>query len=283
MTLQDADRMMQYMFEHYRASQRSTCGIIKAKLQELEDVWGSGRVPFSNFTQFSETVGGPVYFDETTEELRKFGALDEADPSNPRVIVPNYVYSDTNCGAQVGLHKVCCADECEAMMAEVERSVAAPAAPAARVAAVVAGLSSDTVEAPRELHHSLIEKLENVAARHGGQVPLHGRLFAQWMHHAFPNECAHPRSNMKALSTPLESLQSQGQDPSNDVPLLPWSEEEEAGGAVFRMSVRQARDAQAPPLGLPMWLGEWSESHAAASATVHGCQLLANSQYGWRP
>merc|ERR1719263_2324591 len=27
---------------------------------------------------------------------------------------------------------------------------------------------------------------------HGGQVPMHGRLFAQWMHHAFPRECPFP-------------------------------------------------------------------------------------------
>merc|ERR1719468_846795 len=27
---------------------------------------------------------------------------------------------------------------------------------------------------------------------HGGHVPLHGRLFAQWMHHAYPRECPFP-------------------------------------------------------------------------------------------
>merc|ERR1719443_2421574 len=37
-----------------------------------------------------------------------------------------------------------------------------------------------------------MSKLDSVASRHGGRVPLHGRLFAQWMHHAFPNECPHP-------------------------------------------------------------------------------------------
>ena len=29
--------------------------------------------------------------------------------------------------------------------------------------------------------------------RNGGEVPLHGLLFAQWLHYAFPNECPHPR------------------------------------------------------------------------------------------
>merc|ERR1719237_1253156 len=33
-----------------------------------------------------------------------------------------------------------------------------------------------------------------IAQQHGGHVPLHGRLFAQWMNHAFPNECPQPRA-----------------------------------------------------------------------------------------
>merc|ERR1712217_150110 len=37
-----------------------------------------------------------------------------------------------------------------------------------------------------------------VAAQHDGRVPLHGRLFAQWMHHAYPHECPYPH---KAGST----------------------------------------------------------------------------------
>merc|ERR1712203_151284 len=31
------------------------------------------------------------------------------------------------------------------------------------------------------------------ATRHGGHVPIHGRLFAQWMHFAFPLECPYPQ------------------------------------------------------------------------------------------
>merc|ERR1719414_2559172 len=30
-------------------------------------------------------------------------------------------------------------------------------------------------------------RLEQIASHHKGQVPLHGRLFMQWMHHAFPH------------------------------------------------------------------------------------------------
>merc|ERR1712194_59120 len=38
----------------------------------------------------------------------------------------------------------------------------------------------------------LSERLEEIAVINDGFVPLHGRLFQQWMHHAFPLECHLP-------------------------------------------------------------------------------------------
>merc|ERR1719243_440491 len=34
--------------------------------------------------------------------------------------------------------------------------------------------------------------LADVAALHEDQVPIHGRLFAQWLHFVFPHECPYP-------------------------------------------------------------------------------------------
>ena len=34
-----------------------------------------------------------------------------------------------------------------------------------------------------------------VAERNGGKVPLYARLFAQWLHFAFPHECPFPHSS----------------------------------------------------------------------------------------
>ncbi|CAE7384478.1 unnamed protein product [Symbiodinium sp. CCMP2456] len=42
------------------------------------------------------------------------------------------------------------------------------------------------------LEGELSERLWEVAAQHSGEVPLHGRLFAQWLHHAFPRDCPFP-------------------------------------------------------------------------------------------
>merc|ERR1719333_506898 len=53
-------------------------------------------------------------------------------------------------------------------------------------------LQSSTVPVPRNLPAQLLGRLEEIANHHGGAVPLHGRLFAQWMHHVFPHECPYP-------------------------------------------------------------------------------------------
>jgi len=48
-----------------------------------------------------------------------------------------------------------------------------------------------TEDAPPNLS-GLRKRLVSIAERHRGKVPIHGRLFAQWMHHAFPSTCPYP-------------------------------------------------------------------------------------------
>ena len=51
---------------------------------------------------------------------------------------------------------------------------------------VVRSMSSQTTldqDEPPHLDASLVRQLEQIARNHGGMVPLHGRLFAQWLHY----------------------------------------------------------------------------------------------------
>merc|ERR1719343_490543 len=51
----------------------------------------------------------------------------------------------------------------------------------------------------------LRDQLEKIAATHDGLVPLHGRLFAQWLHYAFPHDCPFPhKAGATAKLTPGE-------------------------------------------------------------------------------
>merc|ERR1719382_2321611 len=200
--------------ERYGRWQDHECQSLKAQLVEMEDR-GTGRVRLADF------YGGAVHgdnwqFSESVEYLRQLGALDESDPANLRVIIPNYIQSPSNCVASSKYYSVCCMDECEDIMRHVEDRVGAPDATAAELAAVVESLLSNPASAEgRSLSPTLRQKLQEVAEHHGGRVPLHGRLFAQWMHYARPRECQYPHASGTTAPMRAEEWYAKtGLDPS---------------------------------------------------------------------
>merc|ERR1719468_1157647 len=151
---------------------------------------GTGRVRLSDY--YKGWDDPEWHFIENVEYLRALGALDDSDPANPSVIIPNLLISPANCVTSSDFYSVCCFNECEALVGSLEASAEGPTATPERIAKVVSELPSATVDAPRSLHQVHLDRLEVIARTHGGQVPLHGRLFAQWMHHAYPRECPYP-------------------------------------------------------------------------------------------
>jgi len=137
-------------------------------------------------------MNGTWQFSENPAYLRELGALDESDPANPFVIIPNYNNGHSNCVGATPYHDVCCISECEALTEAIEKKFAAPAVAPQDLAALMATLGSSTVPADRELSSVLVQRLHAIAEVHDGLVPIYGRLFAQWMHHAYPRECAYP-------------------------------------------------------------------------------------------
>merc|ERR1719491_1176444 len=71
------------------------------------------------------------------------------------------------------------------------------------------------VHPPRILSSTLKGRLYSIAKSNAGQIPLHGRLFAQWMHHAFPRECPFPHEGGNVSpQTPNEWLRESGHETS---------------------------------------------------------------------
>merc|ERR1719346_420391 len=104
-------------------------------------------------------------------------------------------------------------NECESLLASVEVEVGAASATPALLAQIVSGLESDTVQAPRNLSAAQLGRLDEIAEVHGGRVPLHGRLFAQWMHHAYPRECPYPQeAGTLSPQTPDEWMRETGEE-----------------------------------------------------------------------
>merc|ERR1719323_2714141 len=195
--------------DHYGQFQDLECRGMKNALLDLSD--GSGRVRLAKFYQ-AAFENRTSHFNESPDYLRHLGVLDETDPQQPSLIMTNYMYARANCVASSSLYSVCCIDECEPLLASLERSIANPVADPQRIAELVASLPSDTVSARRELPAILRRRLDDIAGRHAGSIPLHGRLFAQWMHHAFPNECPYPHAS-GSLARPLTPQEWQKGEP----------------------------------------------------------------------
>jgi len=154
---------------------------------------GTGRVRLSDFYKpAANGADGSWQFQESVGYLRQIGTLDESNPDEPRVMLANYLVSQANCIASSDYYSVCCIDECEDLFSHLEKSLAAPEATPAEIVKLISALPSSSVTAPRTLSATLLTRLDDVAASHGGKLQLHSRLFAQWMHHAFPRECPYP-------------------------------------------------------------------------------------------
>jgi len=195
--------------KHFGEFNDRECKSLKDTFYQMEDKRMAGRVSLSDF--YRKGLHSHWNFNEKADYLRQLGALDESDPTMPRVIGPNYLGARTNCLEASSLYAVCCRNECEDLMLYLEGAIAAPTAEPERIAQFVAALPSDSVAAPRELPTALFGRLQEVASQNGGLVPLHGKLFAQWMHHAYPRECPfpHPAGTVSPL-TPNEWMKEMG-------------------------------------------------------------------------
>jgi len=210
-TFDTMGRVVDQISEKFGRFQDGECKRLKSALVE-HDVRGTGRVPLSDF--YSRGLTGTWQFQENVNYLRQLGALDETNSMSPRVIIPNYISSPTNCiaASPSSFYSVCCLNECEGLMAHLERDIAAPEASPERILQLVSHLPSDTVDAPRNLSSALLDRLNDIASEHSGMVPLHGRLFTQWMHHAYPRECPFPHvAGTTSPVSPDEWMQETGE------------------------------------------------------------------------
>merc|ERR1719335_2175463 len=188
------------------------CQDLKEGLAELDPL-STGRVPLGYF--YAKQKIGYWNLLESQAYLRQLGAIDDTVHSRgAQVIIPNYVTAMSNCDGPSRFYSICCIHECTSLLNSLEVSIQAPTANAVQILSLVMNLPSSTVEAPRNLSSALVGALEKIAAFHGGDVPLHGRLFAQWLHFAFPHECPYPfRSGTLNPLSPLDYLRQIGSGP----------------------------------------------------------------------
>merc|ERR1719296_696209 len=180
----------------------SQCQDIKTSLLALDNT-GSGRVRLPDF--YGANKDGEWRFGESEEYLRELGALDETSASRGKqVMIPNYMQAVSNCIVTRPHYLVCCLNECEEILGQVEAAVGAPVATEEEILAAVGDLTNGDDE-DAKIDDAMRDQLRRMAETQGGKVPLHGRLFAQWLHYAFPRECPFPhRAGTAAARTPTQ-------------------------------------------------------------------------------
>jgi len=228
---------VQELGHRFATFQNLECKSLKSALMDIE-FQGTGRVLLSEFYRVG--LQDEWFFQESTDALRSLGALDDSDPKRLSVVIPNYLHSPTNCLRSSGFYSICCFNECEGLLRSLEKQVREPTARPEDILEKVSLLESDTVAAPRNISSTLQARLNEIGEMHGGRVPLHGRLFAQWMHHAYPRECLFPpvsgSTNPPSLDEGLGSWEATQEEMEwmsskevldHEAASLPWIEIEE--------------------------------------------------------
>ncbi|CAE7944164.1 leuA [Symbiodinium necroappetens] len=170
----------------------------------------------------------------------ELGALDETSWLGKQVIISNYIQGASNCIVTASHYSVCCINECEPIMEEIEAAVEGPLADPDFMLSLVGNMTSLTTledEVDVQLDESLVSQLHSIAKAHGGRVPIHGRLFAQWLHYVFPRDCSFPHKSGAAQSlSPTQfgdgylasddEMEAHAKDTKAEIPLATMKKEE---------------------------------------------------------
>lgn len=193
----DAAEIVDSMTKSFAYFWDGHCSDVRHVLTTL-DRHGTGRVDLASF-YLGGLHGGASGLVESEDYLQKLGVLDGSKDHGKDVIIPNYIESAPNCAAATTLYLVCCPDHCEDTYKEIEAAVAGPTATPRQLLEIIGNMTSqldlEREEEPDHIGGSLSVVLNIIASEHGGVVPLHGRLFAQWLHYAFPRECPFPHQS----------------------------------------------------------------------------------------
>jgi len=262
-TFEDAVRMAELVSEQFGPWSNHECHEMRDMLTKY-DVHNTGRVRIADF--YKSTTEGAWQFLEPTEFLRYNGALDESSAYlGPQVIIANYIAGMSNCITSAPYYSICCLNDCDQVFQHIEALIPASTGSVSQIVEAVESLP----QAP-EVTDELRARLGEIAQLHDGQVPIHGRLLAQWLHFVFPHECPYPHTGGLSPKTQEQWRALVGEE----------------GESVSEDEVRQhfkadyGRRRASPDAGKGMWvlqetLMESSTPSDAAPATPRVLRLAA--------
>jgi len=109
----------------------------------------------------SSSLGRRTLFEETFDFVSDLGVVTHKTHSkHARLVVPNYLSSQSMCLATASFHSVCCENKCESLYTRLEQGVGAPAATAEQIAD-----SADSL--PGQKHDWSMQDLKDMADEEG--------------------------------------------------------------------------------------------------------------------
>merc|ERR1719235_445647 len=160
----DAHQIVGGITRSFQSYWQSECESMKSALVSM-DTHATGRVPLSKF--YNTAINTDWRFGESESYLRELGALDESSSwRGAQVIIPNYLQATSNCIVSTPHYLICCVNECESLMGDIEVAIDAPTALPSTILDVVRGMSQQTSldeDEPPHLTQDLVNQLEKVA------------------------------------------------------------------------------------------------------------------------
>jgi len=181
-----ASSFMKLIVHHFGSLLNMECQTMKDDLVKMQ-IGDSGRLLVSDFYGNRD-----LQLHESFKYLKNLGVVEESETYSTRLVISNYISSKSRCLPFSGYYAVCCPDECHRLLGRFEREFTAPVATPEMIIDVVSRTVSSSMMSPSNVSATLFARLTKIASTHGGKVPLHGRLFKQWMHYVYPLECSFP-------------------------------------------------------------------------------------------
>merc|ERR1719359_565347 len=131
------------MTQQYSKVRDHKCQQLKEGLTTMDPAM-TGRLSLRNF--YTKKSVGPWMLTESPEFLRQLGALDESSQTlGPQLIISNYINAVSNCDNPSEYYSVCCIQECQELLNQLEVHIQAPIATKEEISSLVMNLSSDTI------------------------------------------------------------------------------------------------------------------------------------------
>merc|ERR1719247_2531968 len=151
-TFDDAHMVVGSITRSFGPYWEGVCQEMKGALVKM-DKKGTGRVKLSSF--YGGALDSEWRFGESEAYLRQLGALDESSRwHGKQVLIANYLQAASNCIVTSSHYHVCCQNECEGLMGEIEAQIREPVAAPQRLLGVVGNLSSPSSDFDAELRLS---------------------------------------------------------------------------------------------------------------------------------